>query len=40
LIFLSGREGDGHGLPLLRKPFAEIDLINATGSHQAEPGDH
>jgi CheY-like chemotaxis protein len=23
---LSGREGDGHGLPILRKPFLEDDL--------------
>ncbi|MBV8752091.1 MAG: response regulator [Hyphomicrobiales bacterium] len=27
IVFLSGREGDGHGHPLLRKPFVETDLI-------------
>lgn len=26
ILLLSGREGDGHGLPLLRKPFLEEDL--------------
>jgi CheY-like chemotaxis protein len=31
IIFLSGREGDGHGLPLLRKPFAKADLIKVVG---------
>jgi len=27
MILLSGREADGHGLPLLRKPFLENDLV-------------
>jgi two-component system, cell cycle response regulator CpdR len=27
VILLSGRETDGHGLPLIRKPFLEDDLI-------------
>jgi two-component system cell cycle response regulator CpdR len=27
VILLSGRETDGHGLPLLRKPFLEPDLV-------------
>lgn len=26
ILLLSGREGDGHGLPILRKPFLEEDL--------------
>lgn len=26
ILLLSGREGDGHGLPMLRKPFLEEDL--------------
>lgn len=26
ILLLSGREGDGHGLPILRKPFLEKDL--------------
>ena len=26
VILLSGRESDGHGLPLIRKPFRESDL--------------
>jgi predicted DNA-binding ribbon-helix-helix protein len=26
VILLSGREGDGHGLPFIRKPFLEADL--------------
>jgi CheY-like chemotaxis protein len=26
ILLLSGREGDGHGLPILRKPFLEDDL--------------
>jgi hypothetical protein len=35
VILLSGRESDGHGFPLLRKPFLEADLrrvmIQTTG---------
>jgi predicted DNA-binding ribbon-helix-helix protein len=27
IILLSGREDDGHGLPLIRKPFLEADLM-------------
>jgi CheY-like chemotaxis protein len=26
ILLLSGREADGHGLPMLRKPFLEEDL--------------
>jgi two-component system cell cycle response regulator CpdR len=26
VILLSGRESDGHGFPLIRKPFLEADL--------------
>jgi CheY-like chemotaxis protein len=35
VILLSGRESDGRGLPLIRKPFLEADLkrvmIRTTG---------
>ena len=27
VILLSGRESDGHGLPFIRKPFFEQDLL-------------
>lgn len=26
ILLMSGREGDGHGLPILRKPFLKEDL--------------
>jgi hypothetical protein len=34
VILLSGREGDGHGPPFIRKPFVFDDLVrtlNTTG---------
>jgi YesN/AraC family two-component response regulator len=31
VILLSGREADGHGLPLVRKPFQQSDIARAMG---------
>ena len=28
VMFLSGRESDGHGFPLIRKPFLKADLVH------------
>jgi two-component system cell cycle response regulator CpdR len=38
IIFLSGRENDGHGLPLLRKPFDDNDLMNVLGPERRASG--
>jgi two-component system, cell cycle response regulator CpdR len=33
VIVLSGRERDGHGFPLIRKPFGQEDLKRAMAQH-------
>jgi two-component system cell cycle response regulator CpdR len=38
IVFLSGHEADGHGLPLLHKPFTETDLRNVIGPTGAPRG--
>jgi two-component system cell cycle response regulator CpdR len=33
VILLSGKESDGHGFPLVRKPFLKDDLIQTMARH-------
>jgi hypothetical protein len=33
VIVLSGQEGDGHGFPLIRKPFLSQDLRRTMAQH-------
>jgi two-component system, cell cycle response regulator CpdR len=33
VIMLSGRLGDGHGFPVIRKPFLQRDLIKTMAAH-------